>query len=107
MYYDKQKDIKKKLSGSSKKAQNISINVIIVAALALVVLVIISILTTGRLFSFSKSSHDCVNNGGICSDYGCDEGYRQYGNYKCYDSPSSKTPNDQVCCIPIASEGYD
>ncbi len=60
-----------------KKAQGMSINVIIVAALALVVLVVLFAIFTGKLGIFTKgegtaregaTSCICATNGGSCSE---------------------------------------
>ena len=50
----------------NKKAQGISINIVIVAAVALLVLVILSVIFMGRMGTFSATSKDCVAQGGKC-----------------------------------------
>ena len=53
----------------NKKAQGLSINTIIIAAIALVVLVVLIAIFTGRLGMFSKGLGDvgkCQNLGGTC-----------------------------------------
>ena len=59
-----------------KKAQGISINVIIVAAIALLVLVILSVIFIGKLGIFSTKVGDCENKGGTCvlASEDCPEG---------------------------------
>ncbi len=47
-----------------KKAQSISINTIIVAAIALLVLVVMIAIFSGRIKVFSKESRSCANQGG-------------------------------------------
>ncbi|MBW2977590.1 hypothetical protein KY331_01975 [Candidatus Woesearchaeota archaeon] len=54
----------------SKKAQGISINVIIIAAIALLVLVVLAVIFTGRLGRFGASVGECENKGGKCADIG-------------------------------------
>ena len=49
-----------------KKAQAISINTIVVAAIALTVMILIILITTNNLTIFGKSSKNCESNGGIC-----------------------------------------
>jgi len=53
-----------------KNAQGISINVIIVAAIALLVLVVLSIIFMGRIGQFGTKVGECENKGGRCADVG-------------------------------------
>jgi len=52
-----------------KKAQGISINVIIIAVIALIVLVVIAVVFTGRFTIFSRGVKSCEEKGGICVSY--------------------------------------
>lgn len=52
----------------SKKAQGISMNVIVIAAIALLVLVVLSVVFMGRMGVFNKGAAECRNNGGVCAD---------------------------------------
>ena len=54
-----------------KKAQGISMNVIIIAAIALIVLVILSVIFIGRMGSFGKESANCESLGGQCMSLPC------------------------------------
>jgi hypothetical protein len=45
----------------NKKAQGISLNVIIIAAIALLVLVILSVIFMGRMGTFTDKSKDCAS----------------------------------------------
>ena len=86
-----------------KKSQGLSLNTIIVAALALLVLIIIAMIFTGRIKLFRESSEDCVANGGRCvsddqnaqGEYeNCNDEYQQVKyQWKC--------PEDQICCLQI------
>lgn len=49
-----------------KKAQGLSLNVIIIAALGLLVLVILAIVFTGKTGTFVKESDKCEIQGGTC-----------------------------------------
>jgi uncharacterized membrane protein YqiK len=89
-----------------KKAQGISINVIIIAAIALVVMVLIILIFTGNVISFRKSSQGCLNVGGECvSVEECNtristehDGYLwQKSSHPCFDSDNN--PTNQVCCM--------
>lgn len=56
-----------------KKAQGISINVIIIAAIALLVLVILAILVLRGGSNVKEGTESCMVKGGICKDmYDCD-----------------------------------
>ena len=85
---------------NNKKAQGISINVIIIAAIALAVLVILFAIFTGRLGKFSKGLESCENLGGDCrSD--CDP--TQYRQYQAGRTSCSET-DQPLCCLPIPGE---
>ena len=58
----------------NKKAQGISINVIIVAAIALIVLVVLIAIFTGRLGSFSRGVTETTSCDQICEARGYSEG---------------------------------
>ena len=84
-----------------KRAQGISLNVIIIAAIALLVLVVLSVVFMGRMGIFNKNSNDCLKVGGYC-DQGrhCNAGYEQHPTAVCYDS-DNKVDKYNVCCIPL------
>jgi len=82
-----------------KKAQGISMNVIVIAALALLVLVIVALVTTGRLGIFSRGVNDCKNQGGVCRT-SCLEGETEYSGVSCPDTDEGLA---QVCCLPIST----
>jgi hypothetical protein len=77
----------------SKKGQSISINAIIIAALALLVLVLIALIFTGKIGFFRVQSGQCENNGGTCKA-ACDSGAgeTQTSLYKCDNA-------NYVCCL--------
>ena len=86
-----------------KKAQSLSINVIIIAALGLAILVILMMIVTGKIGTFTKGVqaeqelHKCP---GVVRDiYTCDEPI--LGNYGKLDQKTQKlvkfSPTD-VCC---------
>ena len=76
-----------------KKAQRISMNAIVIAALALLVLVIIALVTTGRLGTFSAQTVKCTNHGGSCKIGACATNEIPYGGASC--------TGDEICCMPI------
>ena len=91
---------------SSKKAQGMSINVIIIAALAIAVLVVLFAVFTGRISLVSKQLDSCSNLGGTCSlNDKCNDGsgltnpedYTQYSTTKKF----SDCADNKACCILI------
>lgn len=86
-----------------KKSQSISINTIIIAAIALAVLVVLFIVFTGRFKIFSEG----VSEASLNCDRGCKAvGYaRGYSSFSCGSdfSISGKfedVPQGQFCCCP-------
>ncbi len=81
-----------------KKAQSISLNTIIVAAIALMVLVIVAIIFMARMGWFTHNSNNCRQYNGNC-DMGlrCEEGYRQHPVGICYDG--SEVDRSNICCV--------
>ena len=51
-----------------KKAQDLSLTTIIVAALAILVLVVLAVIFTGRIGKFTKEAESCGAKGGRCVD---------------------------------------
>lgn len=49
-----------------KKAQGLSMNVIIIAAIALIVLIVVILIFTGKIRTFSGESDSCTSRGGSC-----------------------------------------
>jgi hypothetical protein len=88
-----------------KKAQGLSLNVIIIAALALLVLVILAVIFMGRAGVFRKESGNCAAMGGYCSRTGCTGDYSREIGYDC-DLDGDGTVNegrniDGVCCVSV------
>ncbi len=74
-----------------KKAQGISINVIIIAAIAILVLVILAVIFLGYVQKWTGDVSDCENKGGQCFDEGsCPDGWAPLSN-QCETEGS-------VCC---------
>lgn len=84
----------------NRKAQGISLNVIIIAAIALLVLVILSIIFIGRMGKTREEVDRCETNGGICADDCAELGdyVREVSTYTCY---TEGEVSDQKCCIKI------
>ncbi len=74
-----------------KKAQGMSMNVIIIAAIALIVLVILSVIFIGRMGAFGAASKDCTKLGGTCYASPCSaQGLSPH--------PSADCDEGQFCC---------
>ena len=86
----------------NRKAQGISINVIVAAAIGLLVLVVLSAIFMGRLGAFTHQSANCEQMSGKCA-YTCENdptGYtKEYKSAKCF-TPDGKEAFDKVCCVP-------
>ncbi|MFP4656316.1 MAG: hypothetical protein ACLFNK_01940 [Candidatus Woesearchaeota archaeon] len=95
----------------SRKAQGLSMSTIVVAALALLVLSILSLLFIGRMNVARDDINDCQANGGICVDtesyYDCRDALDEHPTYSrrysatrevqhsCYESHGE----NYVCCM--------
>ena len=91
----------------SKKAQGISINVIIIAAIALLVLVVLAVIFTGRIGQFATKTADCENKGGRCAELGerCGDAGSSVEDYptRFTDWTCPKVDDQEVdCCVKIA-----
>ncbi|MFC1723428.1 hypothetical protein ACFL0V_04785 [Nanoarchaeota archaeon] len=90
-----------------KKAQGLSMNVIIIAAIALLVLVILAVIFIGRMGTTTKNIDKCP---GSCEDDSGEDGdtmcKEKYGTYSkatrdpCLDS-SNKRDNSKICCVTV------
>jgi len=73
----------------NKKSQSLPINIIIIAAIVLVVIFVLMAVFTGRFGIFSKSMKSCGIAGGECADIGkCND---EVADYDC--------PEKKECCI--------
>jgi len=95
-----------------KKAQGISLNAIIIAAIAMLVLVIVSIIFVGRMGKTRESVDSCEINGGSCLEECLESGGypSKTSAYKCYYNKGEVIPegkkvgdvNENLkCCIKI------
>ncbi len=90
----------------NKKA-DLSINVVIVAILALLVLVVLSLIFMGRLKIFATQTGDCLQNGGSCIradtvSTSCSGDFQKVqSNLACYEN--GKVSKDYSCCISVTS----
>ena len=78
-----------------KKAQGLSLTTIVIAALAILVLVVLAVIFTGRIGKFTQEAESCQAKGGQCvsdtSDCLETEGNVIRSQYKCKE--------DTTCCI--------
>jgi hypothetical protein len=88
-----------------KKAQGLSITVIIVAVIALLVLVVLALVFTGGLGRWGLKVGECENKGGKCA-FTCNseaEGTLEYPT----EFPEWKCPEvdgqQQKCCVKIVT----
>jgi hypothetical protein len=88
-----------------KKAQSISINTVVVAAIALIVLVVMIAIFAGRIKIFTGGARDCGTQGGSCANDCAKVGEDKGGTYinlpgtNCEDNKGSGA--DNLCCVPI------
>ena len=81
-----------------RKAQGISINVIIVAAIALLVLVVLSVIFLGKIGNVAGDDCSKYDNT-ICQAPPCDSGYARSLSLKCY--VGGQPDDSSVCCQKI------
>ncbi|MBT4824855.1 hypothetical protein HN695_01235 [Candidatus Woesearchaeota archaeon] len=80
------------------KKGDISLNMIILAIIALLVLVIIAAVFTGRLAIFNLGISDCLKiKNAECEPISCDAGYVEDRTSKCIQDGK---PTNEVCCLP-------
>ncbi|MBU0471763.1 MAG: hypothetical protein KKF89_05250 [Nanoarchaeota archaeon] len=80
----------------NKKGQGMSINVIIIAAIAMLVLVILAILV-GRSGTHVSENTECIKKAGICREKECEEN-KQIGLMGEY------CQGNMWCCSPVSLE---
>lgn len=90
------------------KKGDISLNMIVVAAIALLVMVVIMLIFTGKISFFREQGDLCTTMGGICKpDYeGCNaENYERQQPYLCDMNGDGEftrdTGTDGICCIKV------
>lgn len=90
----------------SKKGVEISINAIIVAVIALLVLVVLAIIFTGRLGGFSQQAAACATKGGLCAPECGSDNYPAAKLFPTRDPttvcPQSSQGEAQSCCLAIS-----
>jgi hypothetical protein len=87
----------------AKKAQGMSLNVIIVAAIALIILVVLVFIFTDRIRGFGSGLADCQSKGGFCegnfNTKSCDSEKAPILNTNCEDpeGPGARS----ICCVSV------
>jgi hypothetical protein len=81
---------------SSKKAQGMSLNVVVVAVIAIVILVVLIVIFSGKTRLFTKTLADCEAKGGTCQR-SCGIGEISHVGTNCASDPDGKTK----CCARI------
>ena len=87
-----------------KKAQSISINTIVVAAIALIVLVVIIAIFGGQIRDFLAGTQSCASRGGKCYDGSCGEYANSVGGGVYTNLPGTNCEDiggSYSCCIPL------
>ena len=85
-----------------RRSQGLSINVLIVAAIALIVLVVLAAMFTGRVKIFSEGLQSCRSQQGECeSGISCPDNTALVTNAKCPESDDDKNNNRNLCCVSI------
>jgi len=78
----------------NKKAQGLSLNTIIIAALVIMVLIILGLVFMGRMGSFGQKQESCQAKGGTCRTE-CAEGEMEMAGIL-----GGICPEDYSCCMP-------
>ncbi len=84
----------KKSMNKNKKA-DLTFGQIVTAIIALIVLVILIMIFTGKMQGIVAETDSCRAKGGICTSNACEDGaFEKFGNYEdCTD--------EEVCCIKV------
>ncbi len=90
-----------------KKAQGLSMNVIIIAAIALLVLVILAVIFIGRMGTttrnIDKCQGQCIQGQSMNPNDDCKEAFGTYSKYTmdpCLDANNNKVEG-QICCVTV------
>ena len=94
----------------NKKAQGLSINVIIIVAIALIVLVVLIAIFTGRLGGFVGGLEDTANCEAACTAFGMDKTSTSFENKDActgrnrYVPGTFKDVSAGVCCCKYGND---
>jgi len=88
---------KSSIKNSSKKAQGLPLNIIVLTVILLVVAVLLIVIFRDKLFSFGEKIESCTFSGGSCkTQTECDTGNGEVLEPKC---PAKADGTPQVCCL--------
>jgi hypothetical protein len=73
----------------NKKAQGLSLNVVVIAAIALLVLVVLGVIFLRGAGNFEDGSQ-CIKAGGLCSE-SCEAGFEPNSDHECKEG--------KICCV--------
>ncbi len=82
-----------------RKAQGLPMNVIVIAAIALLVLVVLALIFMGRIGGFGRGVAECQNQGGICRQSACLSGENEYA--PATDACQRANDETYLCCIEV------
>jgi hypothetical protein len=82
-----------------KKAQGLSMNTIIIAALVLLVLVVLAIIFGTRSRAFNQGQSSCISKGGYCNKDPCGAAPTISSRG---DSPDCRDKNMDYCCFDLS-----
>lgn len=88
---------------SNRKAQGMSLNVIVVAVIALVIIVVLIFLMTGKTRFFGKAIMTCEAKGGRCAPECTSSEISHLGTNCPADSEAGTQPGPK-CCSPFDAE---
>lgn len=80
----------------NKKAQTLSLTVVVIAVLAILVLVVLAVIFTTQTGKTGRELQGCIATGGLCKaeDVGCDPDTEVQGREGVYPCPEGT-----VCCF--------
>ncbi|MFQ5474357.1 MAG: hypothetical protein ACE5DM_00840 [Candidatus Nanoarchaeia archaeon] len=86
-----------------KKAQGMSMNIIVVAAIALIILVVLIVIFVQRSGKFTSGVDECKGTCVADVDAQCSGDYQKYDRFqKCTDPATGKADeNNPYCCVSI------
>ena len=88
---------------NNKRGQSLPINAIIIAALAMIVLVVVAAIFTGRARIFAKDLESCSAKQGKCEKT-CGSGKAIVTNVKCPETKQEEKEGKNVCCITVLEQ---
>ena len=87
-----------------KRGAELTLNVIVIAAIVLFVMVILLLIFTGRIGTVNKEIAKCENKGGTCTLGACPPETRELASYTCDlngDADFTTTADDGLCCVGV------